>query len=175
MVELHHNFKKLHIIDNCKEKTGYFEYKKLCYWIYISIWGWTQDTEELTEVSVTPTDEQICEEISEVSPNTLCTEEKTAPGIPCTGEQFAGAPLMCQKDKKWYLVGILAWRKGCSTVGQRPRLYDRVAVTSDWARKVMLKLNEANRVPRRYWNKYIYCIINRLPFITKDQYFHFKV
>ena len=57
---------------------------------------------------------------------------------------------MCQKDKKWFLVGILAWRKGCSTVGQRPRLYDRVAVTSEWARKVMLKLNEANRVPRRY-------------------------
>ena len=127
-------FKKLHISDNYKEKTGYFEYIIFCYWIYISIWGWTQDTEELTEVSVSPTDKQICEEISEVSPNTLCTEEKTAPGIPCTGEQFAGAPLMCQKDKKWFLVGILAWRKGCSTVGQRPRLYDRVAVTSDWAR-----------------------------------------
>ena len=40
-------------------------------------------------------------------------------------------------------------------IGQRPRLYDRVAITSDWAEKVMLKLNEDNRLPRRYWNKYI--------------------
>ena len=82
--------------------------------------GWTQDTEELTEVSIMPTDNNICEEISEVSPNTLCTEEKTAPGIPCSGEEFAGAPLMCQKNnEQWYLVGILAWRKGCSTVGKK--------------------------------------------------------
>ena len=35
-------------------------------------------------------------------------------------------------------------------IGQRPRLYDRVAITSDWAEKVMLKLNEDNRLPRRY-------------------------
>ena len=131
---------KLNCLKNCiflrtiRKKLAILNISFFCYWIYISTWGWTQDTEELTEVSVSPTDKQICEEISEVSPNTLCTEEKTAPGIPCTGEQFAGAPLMCQKDKKWFLVGILAWRKGCSTVGQRPRLYDRVAVTSDWAR-----------------------------------------
>ena len=63
-----------------------------------------------------------------------------------SGEEFAGAPLMCQHLDSWYLAGILAWRKGCSTVGQRPRLYDRVAVTSQWAQKVMLKLND--RVPR---------------------------
>ena len=63
-----------------------------------------------------------------------------------SGEEFAGAPLMCQHMDSWYLAGILAWRKGCSTVGQRPRLYDRVAVTSQWAHKVMLKLND--RIPR---------------------------
>ena len=38
--------------------------------------GWSQETEELTEVSVVPTKKDICEEISEVSPNTICTEEK---------------------------------------------------------------------------------------------------
>ena len=38
--------------------------------------GWSQETEELTEVSVVPTEKDICEEISEVSPNTICTEEK---------------------------------------------------------------------------------------------------
>ena len=88
--------------------------------VHCAFLGWTQDTEELTEVSIMPTDNTICEEISEVSPNTLCTEEKTAPGIPCSGEEFAGAPLMCQRnDNQWFLVGILAWRKGCSTVGTK--------------------------------------------------------
>ena len=98
------------------------------------------------QVYVNPTNQSVCEEISEVSANTICTKEDTAPGIPCTGEEFAGAPLMCLHSDSWFLAGILAWRKGCSTVGQRPRLYDRVAVTSQWAHKVMLKLND--RVPR---------------------------
>ena len=104
--------------------------------------GWTSQTHELTVQTVRPTEPKICEEISEVSANTVCTEEDTAPGIPCTGEEFAGAPLLCEHMDHWYLAGVLAWRKGCSTVGQRPRLYDRVAVTSDWANKVMLKLND---------------------------------
>lgn len=108
--------------------------------------GWSLDTDELAKVYVNPTNTSVCEEISEVSANTICTKEDTAPGIPCSGEEFAGAPLMCQHMDSWYLAGILAWRKGCSTVGQRPRLYDRVAVTSQWAHKVMLKLND--RMPR---------------------------
>lgn len=112
--------------------------------------GWSLEAEELAKVYVTPTDKSVCEEISEVSPNTICTKEDTAPGIPCSGEEFAGAPLVCRHQDSWYLVGLLAWRKGCSTVGQRPRIYDRVAVTSEWASKVMLKLNANDdiRVPR---------------------------
>ena len=51
------------------------------------------------------------------------------------GEEFAGAPLMCQAAGEWHLVGISSWRKGCSTVAQRPRLYDRVSVNSEWARQ----------------------------------------
>jgi hypothetical protein len=113
--------------------------------------GWSTDNEQLSKVYVEPTNREVCEEVSEVSPNTICTEEKTAHGIPCTGEEFAGAPLMCQVEQEWHLVGILAWRKGCSSVGQRPRLYDRVAVNSDWAHKAMLKLDQSSsaRVPRR--------------------------
>ena len=114
--------------------------------------GWTLHGEELTQVTVTPTTQSVCEEISEVSANTICTEEDTAPGIPCIGEEFAGAPLLCPHMDHWYLTGVLAWRKGCSTVGQRPRLYDRVAVTSDWANKVMLKLNDKSRTPRQSRN-----------------------
>ena len=116
--------------------------------------GWTLQSQELTQVRIRPTDKNVCEEMSEVSPNTICTEEDTAPGIPCSGEEYAGAPLLCQHMDHWYLTGILAWRKGCSTVGQRPRLYDRVAVTSDWANKVMLKLNDkTKRMPKRQRNR----------------------
>lgn len=117
--------------------------------------GWTLEGEELTQVSIRPTNQNVCEEMSEVSANTICTEEDTEPGIPCIGEEFAGAPLLCQHRDHWYLTGVLAWRKGCSTVGQRPRLYDRVAVTSDWANKVMLKLNDntSQRIPRRKQHK----------------------
>ena len=32
---------------------------------------------------VNPTNTSVCEEISEVSANTICTKEDTAPGIPC--------------------------------------------------------------------------------------------
>lgn len=82
--------------------------------------GWSLESEQLAKTYVNPTDKEICEEISEVSPNTICTKEDTAPGIPCSGEEFAGAPLMCQHMESWFLVGIGAWRKGCSTVGKRP-------------------------------------------------------
>ena len=44
--------------------------------LHFFVLGWSQETEELTEVSVVPTEKDICEEISEVSPNTICTEEK---------------------------------------------------------------------------------------------------
>lgn len=63
------------------------------------------------------------------------------------GEEFAGAPLMCQADGVWHLVGVSAWRKGCAKLGQRPRIYDKVAANSGWARKTMTELSsyEANR------------------------------
>ena len=49
---------------------------------------------------------------------------------------------MCQAAGEWHLVGISSWRKGCSTVGQRPRLYDRVSVNSEWARKTVEHLED---------------------------------
>lgn len=33
---------------------------------------------------------------------------------------------MCQAAGEWHLVGITSWRKGCSAIGKRPRIYDRV-------------------------------------------------
>ena len=52
--------------------------------------GWSLESDELAKVYVKPTNKSVCEEISEVSPNTICTKEDTAPGIPCSGEAFAG-------------------------------------------------------------------------------------
>ena len=51
---------------------------------------------------------------------------------------------MCQAAGEWHLVGISSWRKGCSNVGvgQRPRLYDRVSVNSEWARKTVEHLED---------------------------------
>jgi hypothetical protein len=49
---------------------------------------------------------------------------------------------MCQAAGEWHLVGISSWRKGCSNVGPRPRLYDRVSVNSEWARKTVEHLED---------------------------------
>ena len=57
------------------------------------------------------------------------------------GEEVAGAPLMCQAEGEWHLVGVAAWRKGCSSVGQRPRLYDKVSPNSEWAQKTIAQLD----------------------------------
>ena len=58
-------------------------------------------------------------------------------------EEFAGAPLMCQAAGEWHLVGVSSWRKSCSSVGQRPRLFDRVSLNSEWAQSTIFTL-EAN-------------------------------
>ena len=55
-------------------------------------------------------------------------------------EEFAGAPLMCQAAGEWHLVGVSSWRKSCSSVGQRPRLFDRVSVNSEWAQTTIFTL-----------------------------------
>jgi hypothetical protein len=52
---------------------------------------------------------------------------------------------MCQAAGEWHLVGVSAWRKSCSTVAQRPRLYDKVAPNSDWAHKTMGQLEKADK------------------------------
>ena len=55
-------------------------------------------------------------------------------------EEFAGAPLMCQAAGEWHLVGVSSWRKSCSSVGQRPRLFDRVSLNSEWAQTTIFTL-----------------------------------
>ena len=61
------------------------------------------------------------------------------------GEEVAGAPLMCQAEGEWHLVGVAAWRKGCSSIGQRPRLYDKVSPNSEWAQKTIRQLDQEDK------------------------------
>ena len=62
---------------------------------------------------------------------------------------------MCQAAGEWHLVGVSAWRRGCSSNAQRPRLFDKVSPNSDWARKTIdgMEEKESNkniqRIPKR--------------------------
>ena len=47
---------------------------------------------------------------------------------------------MCQAAGEWHLVGVSSWRKSCSAIGQRPRLFDRVSLNSEWAQRTILTL-----------------------------------
>ena len=49
---------------------------------------------------------------------------------------------MCQAAGEWHLVGVSSWRRSCSAIGQRPRLYDRVTLNSEWAQKTILMLEQ---------------------------------
>ena len=78
-------------------------------------------------------------------------------GDSCAGEMMAGHGLMCQQETQgvWQLVGVAAWRRGCGNVGQRPRLYEMVNLTSSWVENVIKMDMEASngengyQVPRR--------------------------
>lgn len=64
--------------------------------------------------------------------------------------------MLCMASGDWHLVGVSAWRRGCSgTSSQRPRLYDRVSVAARWAGKTMdtmddeIKDKMVRRIPKR--------------------------
>jgi len=111
--------------------------------------GWDIDQGQLQVVQLDMVDKAQCEDKTEVNVNTICMEE--AESEKCNGEVVAGSGLMCQAAGEWHLVGVSAWRKGCGKVGERPRLYEKVSLTSDWANTVIKqdrdKANE--KIPRR--------------------------
>ena len=94
-----------------------------------------------------------CACVLQVAANSVCM---TAPGPEedsCRGgEMMAGHGLLCETEAgAWQLVGVAAWRRGCGSVGQRPRLYEMVNLTSAWAETV-ISLDTApsqHQVPRR--------------------------
>jgi len=111
--------------------------------------GWDVDAGQLQVLELDQVDVAQCEDKTEVNVNTICMEE--AESEKCKGEVVAGSGLMCQAAGEWHLVGVSAWRKGCGKVGERPRLYEKVSLTSDWAHTVIQQDREkaTKRIPRR--------------------------
>merc|ERR1719150_2381405 len=115
--------------------------------------GWDSATGELRTQPLAAAPRAQCAEDTEVAANSVCM---TAPGPEedsCRGgEMMAGHGLLCETEAgAWQLVGVAAWRRGCGSVGQRPRLYEMVNLTSAWAETV-ISLDTApsqHQVPRR--------------------------
>ena len=127
--------------------------------------GWDALGGELRTASLDMADMEECAGESEVGANTVCMTRDTEEDTECAGEMMAGHGLMCQlpsddpdheadHEGPWYLAGVAAWRRGCGTVGQRPRLYELVNSTRAWAESVISLDTEAGgqqppQVPRR--------------------------
>jgi len=111
--------------------------------------GWDTDAGQLQVLALNQVDKAQCEDKTEVNVNTICMEETESEK--CKGEVVAGSGLMCQAAGEWHLVGVSAWRKGCGKVGERPRLYEKVSLTSEWAHTVINQDREkaSPKVPRR--------------------------
>ena len=125
--------------------------------------GWDALGGELRTASLAVADMAECSGESEVGANTVCmTRDTEDTEAECAGEMMAGHGLMCQQtsdddqeDGPWYLAGVAAWRRGCGSVGQRPRLYEKVNLTSSWVENVIRmdaeagNSNKGYQVPRR--------------------------
>ena len=123
--------------------------------------GWDSLTGELTVSHLTSADLTECQSETEVSANSVCMtagledNNSLTAGDSCSGEMMAGHGLMCETAGVWQLVGVAAWRRGCGSVGQRPRLYEKVNLTSSWVENVIRmdaeagNSNKGYQVPRR--------------------------
>ena len=124
--------------------------------------GWDALGGELRTASLAVADMAECSGESEVGANTVCmTRDTEDTEAECAGEMMAGHGLMCQQtsdddaqDGPWYLAGVAAWRRGCGSVGQRPRLYELVNSTRAWAESVIsldteTEARQPPQVPRR--------------------------
>ena len=122
--------------------------------------GWDALGGELRTASLSLADMEECSGESEVGANTVCmTRDTEDTEAGCAGEMMAGHGLMCQQrpeqgqeEGAWYLAGVAAWRRGCGSVGQRPRLYEVVNITRAWAESVISLDTEPQQppqVPRR--------------------------
>jgi len=106
--------------------------------------GWDSLSGELKVAALNSAELEECD--SDSSSSSLCmTAGDNWDGASCHGEMMAGHGLMCRSggSDTWHLVGVSAWRRGCGSVGQRPRLYERVELAGSWVENV-IQLDKEN-------------------------------
>ena len=103
---------------------------------------------------------------SESSSSSLCmTAADSWDGASCHGEMMAGHGLMCRStgSDTWHLVGVSAWRRGCGTVGQRPRQRSKSCQTSSMGPKnelLTLLSCRGRGGGRKFYIKFMSCVTN---------------
>ena len=113
--------------------------------------GWDSQEAELRLTSLSTVPSSQCDSQSDLTSTSVCVEEQVGSGG-CGGEMMAGHGLLCPSSPgsdQWFLAGVSAWRRGCGSLGQRPRIYEVVAGTAEWVESVISRDRENNAVPRR--------------------------
>ena len=112
--------------------------------------GWDSQEGQLTVTPLTTASSSHCQSNTDLT-SSVCMEE--IPGTEdCGGEMMAGHGLVCEVSPgsdQWTLLGVSAWRRGCGSVGQRPRMYELVTATADWVESVLAKDQQKTPLPRR--------------------------
>ena len=109
--------------------------------------GWDSSEGELRVTPLSSVSPTHCQAETEGPSTALCMEE-LAGTDGCGGEMMAGHGLMCESSPgsgQWQLVGVSAWRRGCGSLGQRPRQYDLVGRTKDWVESVIYRDQQAGQ------------------------------
>ena len=113
--------------------------------------GWDSEEAELRLTSLSSLPASQCGSQSDLTSTSVCMEETAGSGG-CGGEMMAGHGLLCPSSPgsdQWVLAGVSAWRRGCGSLGQRPRIYEVLAGTADWVESVIARDRENTQVPRR--------------------------
>ena len=113
--------------------------------------GWDSQEAELRLTSLSTVSPSQCGSQSSLPSGSLCAEEEADSGG-CGGEMMAGHGLLCPASpgsEQWVLAGVSAWRRGCGSLGQRPRIYEMVSGTAEWVESVIARDRENSQVPRR--------------------------
>ena len=115
--------------------------------------GWDSRQAELrlTSLSTVPAGQCSQGSQADLTSSSVCVEEEAGTGG-CGGEMMAGHGLLCPSrpgSDQWVLAGMSAWRRGCGSLGQRPRIYEVLAGTTEWVESVISRDREKSEVPRR--------------------------
>ncbi|XP_026556645.1 enteropeptidase [Pseudonaja textilis] len=109
-----------------------------------SIAGWGKTTQEansissiLQEAEVPLITHQKCKELMpeyNITENMICAGYDKGGIDACKGD--SGGPLMCQENKKWFLVGVTSFGYKCA-LPNRPGIYVNVFKFVDWIKRTI--------------------------------------